>query len=133
VTERAEPVEAGLGAVLEAEGLSFATIIPPIESPNLKGDSMARRRYQKGSLILRGEVWYGRWWEDFYDPGSDRRRKYVCVRLGTKEDFPTRKLALRELEQRLARRESIHRSTAAFQRLCFRNSVQPGRSAYCPR
>jgi integrase len=64
---------------------------------------MARRRYQKGSLILRGDVWYGRWWEDFYGPEGSRRRKYVCVRLGTKEDFSTRKLALRELEQRLAR------------------------------
>jgi hypothetical protein len=52
---------------------------------------MARRRYQKGSLILRGEVWYGRWWEDFCEPNGTRRRKYVCVRLGTKEDFPTRK------------------------------------------
>jgi hypothetical protein len=63
---------------------------------------MARRRYQRGSLILRGEVWYGRWWEDLYGP-EGRRRKYVCERLGTTEDFPTRKLAARELEQRLAR------------------------------
>lgn len=63
---------------------------------------MARRRYQKGSLVPRGEVWYGRWWEDFFGP-EGRRRKYVCERLGTKEDYPTRKLALRELEQRLVR------------------------------
>ena len=64
---------------------------------------MARKRYQKGSLILRGDVWYGRWWEDFYDSGG-RRRKYVCERMGTKsKDFPTQKLAQRELVQRLAR------------------------------
>src|SRR5215470_1796782 len=74
----------------------------PMESSGLKGDSMARRRYQRGSLILRGEVWYGRWWEDFFGP-EGRRRKYVCERLGTTEDFPTKKLATRELEQRLAR------------------------------
>ena len=63
---------------------------------------MARRRYQRGSLALRGKVWYGRWWEDFFGP-EGRHRKNVCVRLGTIEDFPTKKLATRELEQRLAR------------------------------
>ena len=63
---------------------------------------MARRRYQRGSLALRGKVWYGRWWEDFFGPDG-RHRKNVCVRLGTIEDFPTKKLATRELEQRLAR------------------------------
>jgi len=63
---------------------------------------MARRRYQRGSLILRGQVWYGRWWEDFFGL-EGRRRKYVSQRLGTTEDFPTKKLATRELEQRLAR------------------------------
>ncbi len=63
---------------------------------------MARRRYQRGSLVRRGDVWYGRWWEDFFGP-EGRRRKYVCVRLGTIEDFPTKKLAHRELEQRVAR------------------------------
>jgi integrase len=73
-----------------------------IESPNLKGDSMARRRYQKGSLVRRGDVWYGRWWEDFFGP-EGRCRKYVCERLGTIEDFATKKLAHRELEQRIAR------------------------------
>jgi site-specific recombinase XerD len=63
---------------------------------------VARRRYQKGSLVRRGDVWYGRWWEDFLETGGKRRR-YVCKRLGTREDFPTQKLAWRELEQRLAR------------------------------
>ena len=53
---------------------------------------MARRRYQRGSLALRGKVWYGRWWEDFFGP-EGRHRKNVCVRLGTIEDFPTKKLA----------------------------------------
>jgi integrase len=53
-------------------------------------------------LLRRGDVWYGRWWEDFIGP-EGRRRKYVCVRLGTIEDFATKKLAHRELEQRIAR------------------------------
>jgi integrase len=86
---------------------------------------MARRRYQKGSLILRGDVWYGRWWEDFYDSGSARRRKYVCVRLGTKEDFSTRKLALRELEQRLARVNSpLYRGVSTISFFLFSTTWQ---------
>jgi len=76
---------------------------------------MARKRYQRGSLMLRGEVWYGRWWEDFYSP-EGRRRKYVCQRLGTLEDFPTKKLATRELEQRLARVNSpLYRGVSTIQ------------------
>lgn len=56
---------------------------------------MARRRFQHGSAVLRGSVWYGRYWD-----GEPRHR--ICVRLGTKEDFPTKQLALRVLEPLLA-------------------------------
>lgn len=56
---------------------------------------MARRRFQHGSAVLRGSVWYGRYWD-----GEPRHR--ISVRLGTKEDFPTKRLALRVLEPLLA-------------------------------
>jgi integrase len=61
---------------------------------------MARKRYQKGSLIMKGtreQVWYGRWLED----RSDGTRVHRSVRLGTLEDYPTRKLAFRALEEQM--------------------------------
>jgi integrase len=86
-----------------------------MESSGLKGDSMARRRYQRGSLMLRGRVWYARWWEDFFGP-EGRCRQQVRVRLGTLEDFPTKKLATREMEQRLARVNSpLYRGVSTIQ------------------
>lgn len=64
---------------------------------------MARRRYQKGSLRLRkttrGEyVWDGRWLDDIVEAGQVRRVHRRKV-LGTRKQFPTAKLARRELER----------------------------------
>ena len=71
---------------------------------------MARRRFQGGSVFLRGTrdpVWVGRWREDVI--GSDQKIKRVGRKeiLGTKKDFPTKKLALRELGIRLAPINSV--------------------------
>src|SRR5271157_2028832 len=72
----------------------------------LKGDfeRMARRRFQRGQLVLRGKrspVWVGRYREDIIRGGKiERLEKWVI--LGTKTDYPTRKLALRALEDLLA-------------------------------
>lgn len=70
-----------------------------------RGGSLARRRYQKGRVFLRGkkgrEVWVGRWREDVIEEGRIRRVERSEV-LGTKLDFPTKKLAQRELDKRLA-------------------------------
>lgn len=66
---------------------------------------MARRRYQKASLFLRGkkvQVWVGRWREDVIRPDGEVSRVYRSQVLGTLSDFPTRKLAQRELDLRLA-------------------------------
>lgn len=65
---------------------------------------MARRRFQRGSVFLRGRrnpVWVGRWREDRIIDGKVTRvlRKET---LGTKDEFPTKRLAMRELETRLA-------------------------------
>jgi len=74
-------------------------------------ESLARRRYQKGSLYLRKgkhrRVWVGRWLEDVIENGQVRRvhRKEV---LGTLKDFPTEKLARRELDARIAAVNSVN-------------------------
>jgi integrase len=71
---------------------------------------MARKRYQQGSLILRGKrrpVWVGRWLEDERDVNGEVKRVYKCEILATVKDCPTRKLALRLLNERLAHVNSI--------------------------
>ena len=77
----------------------------------LKGDfeRMARKRFQRGQLLLRGSrhpVWIGRWREDIIQDGKiERVQRWET--LGTKEDYPTRKLALRALEDRLSTINSV--------------------------
>lgn len=68
-----------------------------------RGGSLARRRFQKGRVFLRGcknPVWVGRWREDLIENGRIRRIERSEV-LGSKSDYPTKRLALRELEKRL--------------------------------
>jgi hypothetical protein len=55
------------GAIIPAEGPRF----------DGQGESMARRRYQKGRVILRGKVnsvWVGRWREDVIGADGVTRR-----------------------------------------------------------
>ena len=90
----------------------------------LKGDfkRMARKRYQRGQLLLKGKerkVWVARWREDIIRPdGSICRRRRSQV-LGTAKEYPTRRLAERALEQTLSR-EAVNsveyqpRPTATF-------------------
>lgn len=64
--------------------------------------SMARRRYQKGQVYLCGQMWYGRYREDVIRDGRVKRvRKNVP--LGTKREYPTKRLAERRMEQVLSR------------------------------
>ena len=68
---------------------------------------MARRRYQKGSLLPKqglpqNGLWVGRWREDVIQSDGTIARPYKWEVLGTIEDYPTRKLALRALEARLS-------------------------------
>ncbi len=69
----------------------------------LKGDfeRMARKRYQRGHLTLRGDLWIGRWREDVIENG-EVKRILGWHPLGTKADYPTKKLALRAMEDQLA-------------------------------
>lgn len=67
---------------------------------------MARRRYQKGQLLLKGrrqKVWVARWREDVLRPNGSTYRLRRSERLGTLKEYPTRRLAERALELRLAR------------------------------
>jgi integrase len=67
---------------------------------------MARRRFQKGRLLLRGKrtpQWIGRWREDVITPDGSVRRIEKSTILGTKAELPTRRLAARRLDEFLAR------------------------------
>jgi hypothetical protein len=69
-----------------------------------RGGSLARRRYQKGRVFLRGiknSLSVGRWREDVIENGRVRRIERSEV-LGSKSDYPTKRLAQRELDKRLA-------------------------------
>src|SRR5882762_11516439 len=84
--------------------------------------SMARRRYQKGSLVPNRGIpanglWVGRWREDVIQPDGTITRPYKWEVLGTIHDYPTRKLAMRALEARLSTINSATyraRPTATF-------------------
>ena len=91
---------------------------------------MARRRYQRGTLILKERtdangridnersIWIGRWREDEIREGQVFRvRKYE--ELGSKADFLSRRLALRELEKRISSINDPMLSMASF----FQNLV----------
>jgi len=66
---------------------------------------MARRRYQKGSVFLRGKnpVWVGRYREDVIRHDGGIVRKRCSIVLGTKREYPTKRLAERRMDAELAR------------------------------
>lgn len=66
---------------------------------------MARRRYQQGQVFLRGKrlpVWIGRWREDIITPEGKIKRVRKSEVLGTRKQYPTKRLVLRVLEDRLS-------------------------------
>jgi len=86
-----------------SRGVPQGSLTPQGQRFGERGGSLARRRYQKGRVFLRGKknpVWVGRWREDEIKDGRIRRIERSEV-LGSKSDFPTKRLALRELEKRL--------------------------------
>jgi integrase len=88
--------------------------------------SLARRRYQKGTVIKRGtreKVWVGRWLEDCILPDGTIKRVHRSEVLGSVKDFPTKRLAQRELDGRVAVVNSPNyraRPTATFSQLAER-------------
>jgi integrase len=102
-------------------------IVPPESSSQRKaGVSLARRRYQKRTLLLRGkreQVWVGRWLEDEILPTGETVRRHRSEVIGTKKEFPTKRLAQRQLDARVSVVNSPTyraRPTATFRELAER-------------
>jgi hypothetical protein len=73
-----------------------------IEIPK-KGETMARRGFQQGSLFRRGtrrKVWVARWWEDVIQTDGTLGRLRRSEVIGTLADYPTRRRAMQVLSQR---------------------------------
>lgn len=81
---------------------------------------MARRRFQRGTLRLRGKrrkVWVAKWREDVALPDGTVKRIQKGEVIGTLAEYKTKRLAERALEQRLADVNSLvykPRPTATF-------------------
>src|SRR5207302_5709451 len=67
-----------------------------------KETTVARRRYQKGSVVLKGNNWTGRYLEDIRMPDGSLRRVHRRVVLGDQHEIRTAKMAWRKLEPFLA-------------------------------
>ncbi len=67
--------------------------------------SVARKRHQRGSVYLCGknQMWYGRYRDDVIGPDGKTVRVRRNVPLGTKREFPTKRLAERRMDALLAR------------------------------
>lgn len=63
---------------------------------------MARKRYQRGSVILQGNNWYGRYREGHIGLDGKEARIRRSTLLGSRDEFPTKRLAERRLEVLLA-------------------------------
>jgi len=93
---------------------------------HIGGSQLARRRYQKGHLYLRGKrekVWVGRWVEDELQSDGNVVRRHKSEVLGTLKQLPTKRLAQRELDARVSVVNSPTyraRPTATFQELADR-------------
>ncbi len=74
-----------------------------IEIPK-KGETTARRGFQQGSLFQRGtrrKLWVARWWEDVIQADGTLGGLRQSEVIGTVAEFPTRRLAMQVLFQRL--------------------------------
>jgi integrase len=84
--------------------------VSAMESFEWNGTQMARKRFQRGQLIRSASGWTARYWEDVVDDEGrvifDKNGKPKRIRpkqfLGTLEDYPTKRLAQRALDDMLA-------------------------------
>jgi integrase len=87
-----------------------------------KENALARRRFQRGQLLLLQQTWSVRYYEDVIENG-ERRRHRVQKALGTLAELPTKRLALRAMEETLAAVNSLAyrpRTTATFREFARR-------------
>ncbi len=75
---------------------------------------MAGKRFQRGSLSLRGNKWYGRWREDEKLPDGNTRRIDRNQVIATKEQCPTRRAAEKVMLQKLAEINSLDYRPGVF-------------------
>lgn len=75
---------------------------------------MAGKRFQRGSLKLRGNRWYGRWREDEKLPDGNTRRIDRNQVIATKEQCPTRRAAEKVMLQKLAEINSLDYRPGVF-------------------
>lgn len=80
-----------------------ATLASQGQRVNERGGSLARRRFQRGQLNLYGNSWVARWREDIQLEHGGTRRIRKSLVIGTRSEYPTRKLAQRRLDALLAR------------------------------
>jgi len=88
-------------------GEEFAKLSPqrPVGSSR-KENSMARKRYQRGGVFLKGKLkdkWVGRFREDVVAVDGKVSRVRRTVILGSKRELPTKRLAERQMDTILAR------------------------------
>ncbi len=79
--------------------------LPESSGQRRKAGTSARRRYQRGSAFSRGKrlkVWVGRWLDDEIQPDGTIKRVHKSDVLGSLKDFPTKRLARRELDGRVS-------------------------------
>jgi integrase len=91
------------------DGASQDTLSDRGQRTTSQGGSLARKRYQTGCVFLRGknQVWIGRYREDIIGANGKVFRKRTSIVLGSKKEFPTKRLAERRMEQLLARVNAI--------------------------
>jgi integrase len=87
--------------ILAFEPATISVTLPPRTVGGSKENALARRRFQKGQLLLLQEGWSVRFYEDVFENG-ERRRHRVQRFLGTLEELPTKRLAFRAMEDTLA-------------------------------
>jgi integrase len=94
-------------AAARLESLVEGAIIPPQgQCVDGRGGTLARRRYQNGCLFIRGKrkkLWVGQWREDFVEPNGTVRRRLIKRVIGSVSDYPTQKLATRQLQSVLSK------------------------------
>jgi integrase len=82
-----------------------------------RGDSLARKRFQRGHVFLIGDTWFGKYREDVIEAEGNTRRKQVTVTLGNKKDIPTKPLAKRRMELLLTRINSTDYRPGRFAKM----------------
>jgi hypothetical protein len=82
-----------------------------------RGDSLARKRFQRGHVFLIGATWFGKYREDVIEAEGKTRLKQVTMTLGGKTDIPTKPLAKRRMELVLARINSTDYRPGRFAKM----------------